>query len=401
MKLKAIDSESLISPEDQSADFVELFFDLVFVFAITRITHLTAHHIDLPHILRSLLVFWLIWWGWTQFTWTLNTANTKHPQIRLGTLTATGIAFAMAVSTDQAFGDGVMWFALPYVAVRALGLWMQFRVTAPEDGSRTVLYVWAGLSIVGLVAVLGGAFSNPLARVWWWLAAIGLDFIAGLFGGNKEGWNIRAKHFSERHSLIVIIALGESLIVAAGAVSTGERTIGLAVAGGLAVLVTCLLWWSYFAWIREHMEHALLHASGISKTSMGRDVFSFIHYPLVCGIIGIAIGFENILSHPEVPISMPVALSFGVGVILFVGSTAASVWKSSGVILIPRVAFVAVIAGCTYLFIGRSSEFALGLTAAMLLLLLAVEWRMQRTPVARRSASAQSRGKEKPAGEVN
>jgi low temperature requirement protein LtrA len=284
----------------------------------------------------------------------------------------------MAVSTDQAFKEGVLWFAIPYIGVRLLGLGLQFRVTVGDDGSRGPLMVWFGLSLTGLAAVLGGGLADPAARVWWWLAAIVLDLTAGMFGGKKEGWNVRAKHFSERHSLIVIIALGESLIVAASAVSASDRTIGVAITGGFALLVTCLLWWSYFALIREHMEDALDNASGAAKTRMGRDVFSFIHYPLVCGIIGIAIGFEKILSHPEVPLTMPVALALGGGVILFVGSTAASLWRASGIVLVPRLIVIAAIAGCTYLFIGRSPEFALGLIGAGLILMLAIEWRRMR-----------------------
>ncbi len=376
MNMKITLPDLLVSPEGQSADFVELFFDLIFVFAITQITHLTGQNLDLSQVFHSILIFWMIWWGWTQFTWTLNAANTKHPEIRIGTLIATGIAFVMAVSIDMAFEETVLWFAIPYVAVRVLGLGLQIRLSGGEDASRAAAVLWSGLSITGLAAVLLGAFSDPLSRVWWWLAAILLDMISGLIGGKNEGWNIRAKHFSERHSLIVIIALGETLIVAASAVSSSVRTLDIVLSGGFVVLITSLLWWSYFAWIRESMENGLAKVSGAAQARLARDAFSFLHFPLVCGIIGIAIGFENILSHPEIPLTMPITLSLGGGVILFVGSTAASVWRSSGIVLAPRLFILAVIGGCTYLSIGRHPEFALGLIAACLLVLLIFEWKI-------------------------
>jgi low temperature requirement protein LtrA len=378
MKKLFASSETLISPEDQNADFVELFFDLVFVFAITKVTHFVAHQLDVTHILQSILIFWLVWWGWTQFTWSLNAAHTKHPEIRLGTLVATGIAFVMAASTDQAFSDGVLWFAIPYIAVRMLGLGVYFRVTPVEGGYRSAVFGFAGISLLGLAAVLGGALVNPTYRIWWWFAAIALDMVAGFAGGDKEGWKIRAKHFSERHSLIVIIALGESLIVAASAVSSSERTATVVLSGGLAVLVTCLLWWSYFAWIREYLENALNKESGSSQAKLGRDAFSLIHFPLVCGIIGIAVGFEKILPHPEIPLTMPISVCLGGGVILFVGSTAASVWRSSRMLLGPRLLIIGTIAGITYLSIGQRPEFILGLIGTNLLVLLIIEWNLCR-----------------------
>ncbi len=100
------------------------------------------------------------------------------------------------------------------------------------------------------------------------------------------------------YGLIIIIALGESLIVAASAVIGNERSPDLIVSSGFAVLLTCLLWWSYFAWTQEHIEEALLKEAGAVRARLGRDIYSFLHFPLVCGIIGIAIGFEKILGHP-------------------------------------------------------------------------------------------------------
>ena len=107
--------KSLISPEDQSATFVELYFDLVFVFAITLLTYYAADHLDPAGIVRSLIVFWLIWWGWTQFTWALNAANTEHHHVRVATLDFTGVAFVMAFSVEHAFAAApweAIWFSL-------------------------------------------------------------------------------------------------------------------------------------------------------------------------------------------------------------------------------------------------------------------------------------------------
>lgn len=371
-------SSPLVSPPEQGADFVELFFDLVFVFAITQVTRITAHHLDFLHVLKSVLIFWLIWWGWTQFTWALNAANTRHPQVRMITLAATGVAFVMAASAGRAFGNGALWFALPYIVVRTLGLAVYLRVAFLDEEQRAAVGSFAVFSLTGIAAVLVGAFASPSQRVGWWLAAIILDMVAGYIGGKKDAWALRASHFAERHGLIVIIALGESLIVAAIAVSSAERTTALAITAGLAVLVTCLLWWSYFSWIREYLEKALEGVSGSRQAQMGRDAYSIIHFPLVCGIIGIAIGFENILAHPEYLITMPVAMSLGGGVVLFVGSTAVSVLRAGRMLLVPRVIILVSIVLCSYWGNGKRPEIILGLLTMNLLVLLIIEWNICR-----------------------
>ena len=104
---------SLRASEPQAVTFVELFFDLVFVFAVTQITALTAHDLTVGGVLRSILLFWLIWWAWTQFTWTLNPADTTHTGVRVLTLAATATAFVMATSIAHAFAEDGLWFAIP------------------------------------------------------------------------------------------------------------------------------------------------------------------------------------------------------------------------------------------------------------------------------------------------
>ena len=199
--------------------------------------------------------------------------------------------------------------------------------------------------------------------------------LAGYLGGRAEGSDIRPKHFSERHSLIVIIALGESLIVAANAVNAIERTQSLIIVGGLAVVVTCLLWWSYFSWINEHLEEHLSRSSGVKQAQLGRDTYSFMHFPIILGIIGIAVGFEKILIHPDDLLSIPIALILGAGYVLFIGFTAASVWKTSNLILIPRLIILAISTVGVILSIGQPSWLALSIITVSLILMAVVEWK--------------------------
>lgn len=368
-------SSNLASPNEQSADFVELFFDLVFVYAITRITSITAHQLDTVHVLQSALIFWLIWWAWTQFTWALNAANTKIAEVRMMVLIATGVAFVMASSTSYAFHDGVMWFAIPYVALRIIGLSLYIRVTTNLNGQRSAVIGFALISALGLIAVVVGAMVDPSLRIIFWFSAILLDMLAGFIGGRAEGWNLLSKHFAERHSLIIIIALGESLIVAATAVSGQERTYELWIVGGLAVLVTCLLWWSYFAWLSEYLEEKFSHTSGAEQAKMGRDTYSFLHFLIICGIVGIAVGFEKILHHPHDMLTLPVALALGGGYALYIGFSAISVWRTSKMILVPRllILFISLI-GIAF-SIGQPPVTIMAIISISLFLINLIEWK--------------------------
>jgi low temperature requirement protein LtrA len=332
---------SLASPEGQGATFVELFFDLVFVFAVTQVTHYTAEHLDLGGILRSVLVFWLIWWAWTQFTWALNAADTDHHQVRLGTLVSTGVAFVMAASVEQAFGSGgeALWFALPYVAVRLLGLGLYYRVAATPE-QRSAVLVFALASLTGLTAVLAGALAPPTLRAWFWLGAVILDLGAAGLAGRRMGWNLHTEHFAERHGLIVIIALGESLIIAGAAVAADERTGGFVAVGAAALAATCLLWWTYFGWVKDALEERLVCAPERLQAPMARDAYSLWHFPLVCGIIAYAVGVEGVFAHPDERVAPGVAIALGSGVLLFVLSTAAALWRAAGKLLVRRAMMV-------------------------------------------------------------
>lgn len=332
---------ALRAPGPQSVTFVELFFDLVFVFAVTQVTALTAHHLDPGGILRSLLLFWLIWWAWTQFTWTLNPADTTHSSVRLVTLVATAFAFIMATAVPHAFEEDAIWFAVPYVTVRVLGLLLQLRLNnegpdANPGGART----WAGFSTIGLVLVLVGALADPSIRLVLWTLTIVADIVAAAIAGRAQEWDLHAGHLTERHGLFVIIALGESLIVAGTAVAAEERTAPLVGVAVLAVVVACLLWWTYFGWLKEALEHGASRADRSQIGPLARDAFSLSHFPLVCGIVGYAVAIEEMVAHPDEPTGAAVVGALGIGVALFVGFSAVSYWRVTGTVLLGRAAVI-------------------------------------------------------------
>ena len=217
-------SKRITSPEDQSATFVELFFDLVFVYSVTQVVGLLHHEFNWMGAGQAVLVFWLVWWAWTQFTWALNAANTEHHHIQFWILSATAVAFFMAVALPDAFHGGSLAFAIPYVIVRVVGLSVYAWVAWEKPSQRSAVKTFALVSVGGLAAVIAGGVVGGSMQYWLWGLAILLDVVAAAVGGQQEGWDLYPEHFGERHGLFVIIALGETLIVAAGGLAGAAWT---------------------------------------------------------------------------------------------------------------------------------------------------------------------------------
>ncbi|CAN5769666.1 hypothetical protein BH24DEI2_BH24DEI2_24380 [soil metagenome] len=331
---------SITAPEDQSATFIELFFDLVFVFAVTQVVGLLHGGLTWASAGRAALVFWLVWWAWTQFTWTLNAANTTHPLIELGTLFATATAFFMAIALPEAFQERALWFASTYVVVRAIGLAFQIWVTWANTSQRAAVGRFALVSLGGLAAVMAGAFAGGAALYGLWALAILLDVAAATAGGQSEHWNIHPEHFSERHGLFVIIALGETLIIAAGGVTGAVWTGEVIAVAVLTVGITCALWWSYSPRVKPALERALSTGDGAARSTLARDAFSLLHFPMLCGVIVYAFATEEIVAHPEEVLGRSVRLALALGLALFVGGLGVALWRATGRVLWPRLLIV-------------------------------------------------------------
>ena len=334
----------LVSPHDQNATFVELFFDLVFVFGITQVAALLHHGLNWTSAAQGIVVFWMIWWGWTQFTWSFNAADTTHPFVEFSALIATAIAFFMAVAVPDAFAGGALWFAGPYVALRLLGLGLYTTVMWQSEMGRRAVGLFATSSLGGFAAVVLGAFSTENQALFWGLAIL-LDVVAALIAGRQQGWDLHPEHFAERHGLIVIIALGESLIVAAGGLAGEPRTVELMVVGLLAVAITCGLWWTYFPVAKPALERALETADEKELVKLARDAFSLGHFPMLCGIIAFVVAIEEAVAHPGDPLSGGARFALSLGLFAFVGGLAFALWRASCRVRIGRI-IVTVITSC-------------------------------------------------------
>ena len=367
---------SIVSPEDQGVTFVELFFDLVFVFSVTQTVRHLHHHLDWVGVGQSVLVFWLVWWAWTQFTWALNAADTTHPAVELGTLVATGVSFFMAVALPNAFSGEAAWFAIPYVLVRVIGLGLYSRVAWLTDPAKhAAVRTFSLMSVGGLVAVLAGGFAGGVTQYWLWGLAIVLDVVAALAVGDLEDWDLHPDHFSERHGLFVIIALGESLIVAGGGLSGDRITVDLIAVGALAVATACALWWSYFACSKRALDRALEDVSGAERTKLGRDAFSLLHFLMILGVIGFAAAVEEMVAHPADPLALEGRLALAGGIALFTVGMAAALWRGTGRLKTARVLVTAATAGTLTVVSGVHPAISLSIAFVGVALLAGREHR--------------------------
>ena len=376
---------SIVSPDDQKVTFVELFFDLVFVYGVTQVASLVHGHFDLKTAGSALLVFWLVWWAWTQFTWALNAANTDHHRVQVVTLLATAIAFLMGVGIPGALGAAALWFAVPYVAVRVVGLLLYYWVAWSDPKQRQAVRIFGLLSLSGLAAVLAGAVAGGTLQYWFWGLAIALDLLAAGIGGQREGWNLHPEHFVERHGLIVIIALGETLIVAAAGLAGAPKTAAAIATAVLAVAVTCGLWWTYFRRVRSAFEHALASCGGPTRSSMARDVFSILHFPMLCGVVTMAAATEEALAHPDKALTTGGRLFLAAGAVLFVCGTAAASWRATGQVRPWRW----VLAPVTAVAVGLLAAAPWTAMALLLAMLLAVSM-LEHSPRADNTAASVS-----------
>src|SRR5919109_2654884 len=273
---------------------LELFFDLVFVFAITQVTALLSDDPTLGGIGRGMLVLGALWWAWAAYAWLTNTVNPEEGLVRLAVFAATGAMVVVALAVPEAFDEHGVLFGAAYLIVRTLHIALYaLAARGDRDLARAVLSITPTSTISGALIVTAG-FMDGGDRVALWVVALAIDYFGPLFG-RGAGWHLHPRHFAERHGLIVIIAIGES-IVALGVGATGTPlSTGVIAAALVGIVIASALWWTYFDWVAIVVEQRLRQATGAAQATLARDAYSYVHFLMVAGIVLFAVSLKKAL----------------------------------------------------------------------------------------------------------
>jgi low temperature requirement protein LtrA len=295
---------------------LELFFDLVFVLAITQCTTLMSHDPTWGGIGEGMLVLALLWWSWVGYAWLTSVLDPEEGAIRIALFCAMASFLIAAICVPQAFGGLATEFAIAYGAVRFAHIGL-FLLASRDEPSfrRSVLGIAVGTTASVALLIVGSLLDTPGQIVLWTLALVpdmGIPFVFG-----AEGWRLVPGHFAERHGLIIIIALGES-IVAIGVGAGSELTWGIAAAATAGIAVVAAMWWSYFDVVALVSARRLANAEeGRARNELARDSYSFIHFPMVAGIILFALGLKTTIGHVEDPLDAVPAFALLGGVAIY------------------------------------------------------------------------------------
>lgn len=289
--------------EASSATTLELFFDLVFVFALTQITALMADEPNGHGLLRGTLLMAVVWWCWVGYSWTSNLVKADEGLARVTLLVAMAAMFLLALAIPESFEDlpGGLWgptvFAFAYLVVRAVHVALFWLISGDDPGLRRQIGRFAPTMIGGTVLLLLAANTSGTAQLLLWLAAVVADY-GGTLAIGARGWRLNsARHFAERHGLIVIVALGESIVAIGVGVTHLAISWPIVIAAILGLAVSASLWWAYFDTAALLGEHALSRAEGQHRVSMARSAFTYLHLPMMLGIVMLALGLKKVLTY--------------------------------------------------------------------------------------------------------
>jgi low temperature requirement protein LtrA len=275
---------------------LELFFDLVFVFAITQVTSLLSHDPTWGGVLRGMLVLVALWWAWTGYAWLTSTMDVDEGGVRLAMLASMAAMLIAALAVPGAFAGDAVLFAVAYLLVRILHIVLYAIVSRDDPDLLGAVVRFAPTAIFGASLLVLAGFLERDARIALWIVALTIDYAGPAILGAGRGWRIAPEHFAERHGLVILIALGES-IVAIGVGAGFELTARVIVAAALGIVVVAALWWLYFDVAAIFARRRLLQASGVEQARLARDSYSYLHLPMVAGIVLFALGLKTTLGH--------------------------------------------------------------------------------------------------------
>jgi low temperature requirement protein LtrA len=303
------DAEHQVTP-------LELLFDLVFVFAITQVTRLLADEPTSLGVLRAMLVLAALWSAWNGYAWLTSAMDVDEGGVRLAMLGAMGAMLVVALAVPGAFGDDALLFGLAYLVVRLLHLVLSVIVGRDDPDRLGALLRFAPTAIAGALLLVVASFVHDDARIAVWAVALAVDYLGPIVIGMGRGWRVAPEHFAERFGLIILIALGES-IIAIGVGAGFELGTGVVVAALLGVVVVSALWWLYFDVAAILARRRLAEATGLERARMARDAYNYLHLTMVGGIVLFALGLKTTLGDVGASLDTIPAVALCGGVALY------------------------------------------------------------------------------------
>lgn len=329
---------------------LELFFDLVFVFAVSQLSRLIASDISAAGVAKSALVAWLVWQLWSQFSWLGTSIDLdRDAPTRLAFVSSIFPTLFLAISIPEAYGANGKQFGLAVLAgtvwvlgLQGLGLW-------GDDRTRPAFVRYASLAGIAPILVAVGGFLDETPRILMWV----LGTVVGIGGtflvnhqrneNDQSAWRVNPVHFAERHGLFVIIVLGEVLVAIGVAAREHDMTWLLAGAVLASTFLAAVLWWAYFGFIARFGEEGLKVGHGLERARLARDFFTFGHFPLVLGIAFLAGVIEHVVAHPEGHLHTDHLWLLGTATVLVAGAFMGLQWRLRRKVVPERPIAVAVV----------------------------------------------------------
>jgi low temperature requirement protein LtrA len=308
---------SLVEPDRTArVSTLELFFDLVFVFTITQLTNVLVSGGDVEAILQVVVMLAVIWWMYDGYAWLTNAIATDHLRHRLLLIGGMGAFLVISLSIPEAYSGTGLQFGLGYLAVVLLHASMYARGTSAREVAAILRIVPFNLA-AALLVLVGGAFGGVVQWALWGVAAA-LVWVSPRFT-SVEGFVIAAEHFVERHGLVIIVALGESIVVLGAGTVELELDANLVLVALLSLALTASLWWTYFS-DEDAVEHAMMEAPEERRPQLALTGFGYWHYGLLLGVVAVAAGLKKAIGDPYDPLGDLIAVELGVGAALFIAS---------------------------------------------------------------------------------
>jgi low temperature requirement protein LtrA len=306
---------------------LELFFDLVFVLAITQCTALMAATPTWEGLARGLLVLGVLWWSWVGYAWLTSVVDPEEGAVRLVMFAAMAALLVAALCVPAAFDDAALLFACAYGVVRAAHIALFFILGRDDPRFMRSTLGLAGGTAIGVSLLFVASATDGLLQGALWTVALLLDMAEPYFFGS-QGWKLMPRHFAERHGLIIIIALGES-IVAIGIGAEAGVDAGIAAAAVFGIAVAAAFWWLYFDVVALVAERRLAHAPvGRVQNEMARDSYSYLHFPMVAGIVLVAVGMKKTLGDVDTPLELVPTTALLGGSALYLLAHVAFRWRN-------------------------------------------------------------------------